>query len=87
MNPTVKELRTYVPAKDFELSKQFSAALGFEVTEAWGGNFACPLGGTIFRLQNYYVGLSRAGVGPGLQVRGINGEMGKGMNINCLFHC
>lgn len=55
MNPTVKELKTYVPAKNFELSKQFYKELGFEVTEAWGGNFDCRLGNTIFRLQNYYV--------------------------------
>ncbi|MBA3352453.1 MAG: glyoxalase [Blastocatellia bacterium] len=55
MKPTVRELKVYVPAKDFDLSKKFYAALGFELTEAWGGNFDGRLGPTIFRLQNYYV--------------------------------
>ena len=32
-------------------------------------------------LQKYYGELSKAGVGPGLQVRGIDGELGKGVNI------
>lgn len=49
------ELKTYVPAKDFAISKQFYKALGFELTEAWGGNVDCRLGPTVFRLQNYYV--------------------------------
>ncbi len=55
MNPTVNELKVYVPAKDFELSKKFYTALGFDLTEAWGGNVDCRLGPTMFRLQNYYV--------------------------------
>jgi hypothetical protein len=53
--PTVKELVVYVPAKDFELSQRFYAALGFELTEGWGGTIDCRLGGAVFRLQNYYV--------------------------------
>ena len=55
MNLNVSELKVYVPAKDFEMSKEFYRELGFEVMEAWGGNFDCRLGPTIFRLQNYYV--------------------------------
>ena len=55
MSLTVKELVVYVPAKDFELSKQFYSALGFELTDAFGGTKDCRLGGAVFRLQDYYV--------------------------------
>src|SRR5688500_3585171 len=51
----ITESKVYMPAKDFEQSKRFYAALGFEAEEAWGGNFDCRLGGASFRLQNYYV--------------------------------
>jgi catechol 2,3-dioxygenase-like lactoylglutathione lyase family enzyme len=54
-NLTVKELKAYVPAVDFEMSKEFYRALGFELTEVWGGSFDCRLGTAVFRLQNYYV--------------------------------
>src|SRR6476660_9832406 len=50
----IKSMNVYVPAKDFELSKLFYTALGFTLTEAWGGNFDCSLGNSLFRLQNYY---------------------------------
>jgi hypothetical protein len=36
-------------------------------------------------LQKYYGELSKAGLGSGLQVRGIDGEMGKGVNIVCFI--
>ncbi|MEP7075855.1 MAG: glyoxalase [Acidobacteriota bacterium] len=55
MSLTVLGLKIYVPAKDLEVSKAFYRAMGFEVTEAWGGDYDCSLGGTIFRLQDYYV--------------------------------
>ncbi len=55
MNPTVIDLKTYVPALDFEESRRFYAELGFELTEAWGGSYDCRLGGAEFRLQNYYI--------------------------------
>jgi len=55
MTLEIKSMNVYVPAKDFELSKRFYAALGFTLTEAWGGNFDCRLGNSLFRLQNYYV--------------------------------
>ena len=55
MSLTVKELVVYTPAKDFEVSKRFYAALGFALTEAWGGTMDCRLGGAAFRLQDYYV--------------------------------
>ena len=34
---SIKSLKPYVPAKDFELSKQFYTALGFTMSEGWGG--------------------------------------------------
>lgn len=55
MLPTIKELVVYTPAEDFELSKQFYAALGFTLTPGWGDTMDCKLGGAVFRLQNYYV--------------------------------
>ena len=55
MSLTINSMNVYVPAKDFELSKRFYSALGFTLTEAWGGNFDCSLGKSLFRLQNYYV--------------------------------
>ena len=52
---TIADLKTYVPASNFEESKQFYRALGFELTEGWGETFDCRLGNAQFRLQNYYV--------------------------------
>lgn len=55
MTPTIRDLKAYVPAKDFELSKRFYNALGFSMTEGWGGTADFELAGWRFRLQNYYV--------------------------------
>ena len=55
MQPTIRELVVYVPSHDFEISKAFYTALGFTLTEGWGGTMDCRLGGATFRLQNYYV--------------------------------
>ena len=55
MQLSIKAMTVYVPGKDFEESKRFYAALGFEVVEGWNGNFDCSLGAARFRLQNYYV--------------------------------
>lgn len=54
MELTIKELVVYTPSRDFEVSKSFYAALGFRLTEGWGGTMDCELGGAKFRLQNYY---------------------------------
>jgi catechol 2,3-dioxygenase-like lactoylglutathione lyase family enzyme len=51
---TINQLKIYTPAKDFVESKRFYQALGFELTEAWGGSVDCKLGNAEFRLQNYY---------------------------------
>lgn len=53
-NLSITDLKIYVPAKDFDESKAFYRDLGFELTEAWGGNVDCRLGNALFRLQNYY---------------------------------
>lgn len=55
MAPSIKELVVYVPSQNFELSKSFYSALGFELTEGFGDTMDCRLGGAVFRLQNYYV--------------------------------
>lgn len=48
-------LKAYVPAKNFEESKRFYRALGFNLSEGWGGTADFELDGHRFRLQDYYV--------------------------------
>lgn len=55
MDLEIRSMNVYVPARDFALSKRFYAAMGFSLTDAWGGNVDCRLGNSLFRLQNYYV--------------------------------
>lgn len=51
----ITSLKPYVPTKDFELSKRFYAALGFTMSEGWGGTADFAVNGHAFRLQDYYV--------------------------------
>ncbi|MEX2168924.1 MAG: VOC family protein [Pirellulales bacterium] len=51
----IKDFKVYFPAKDFEQSKRFYAALGFTMSEGWGGTADFELNGHRFRLQDYYV--------------------------------
>ncbi|UYN90686.1 MAG: hypothetical protein KIT08_05480 [Anaerolineales bacterium] len=53
--PAIKSLKSYVPARDFELSQRFYTALGFNKTPGWGGTVDFELNGFEFRLQDYYV--------------------------------
>jgi predicted enzyme related to lactoylglutathione lyase len=55
MTPSIRDFKPYVPAKDFETSKRFYSALGFAMSEGWGGTADFALGGHVFRLQDYYV--------------------------------
>ncbi len=55
MSLRITSLKPFVPAKDFELSRRFYAALGFTLSEGWGGTTDCTLDGHAFRLQNYFV--------------------------------
>ncbi len=55
MTPTIRDLKVYMPAKDFELSKQFYLAMGFKMSEGFGGTADFELNGNRFRLQDYYV--------------------------------
>ena len=55
MSLSINDLKTYVPAKDFELSKRFYQALGFTMSDGWGGTADFELNGYRFRLQNFYV--------------------------------
>lgn len=55
MSPSIKDLKVYMPAKDFEQSKRFYTALGFTMSEGWGGTADFELNGNRFRLQDYYV--------------------------------
>jgi uncharacterized glyoxalase superfamily protein PhnB len=51
----VLALRPFVPARDFERSKRFYAALGFAPTHADEQICILKLGSFSFILQNYYV--------------------------------
>jgi hypothetical protein len=51
----IRDLKVYMPAKDFDQSKRFYTALGFKMSEGWGGTADFELNGNRFRLQNYYV--------------------------------
>ena len=51
----IRDLKVYMPAKDFDQSKRFYTALGFKMSEGWGGAADFELNGNRFRLQNYYV--------------------------------
>ena len=55
MNATVLDLKPFLPAKDYELSKQFYIDLGF--TLSWTSNEISEfqIGNFRFLLQNYYV--------------------------------
>ena len=55
MTLSINDLKAYVPAKDFELSKRFYLALGFNMSDGWDGTADFELNGYCFRLQNYYV--------------------------------
>ena len=55
MTLTIRDFKVYVPAKDFEQSKRFYAALGFKMSPGWGGTADFEMNGNRFRLQNYYV--------------------------------
>ena len=52
---SVLDLKAFVPARNFALSRQFYLELGF--SEKWGNEQACELqiGGFRFLLQNFYV--------------------------------
>lgn len=51
----IRDFKVYMPAKDFELSKRFYTALGFKMSQGWGGTADFELNGHRFRLQNYHV--------------------------------
>ncbi|HET8898274.1 MAG TPA: glyoxalase [Rhodanobacteraceae bacterium] len=55
MKRQITTLKPYVPARDFALSKRFYCALGFAMSDGWGGTADFVLDGHGFRLQNYYV--------------------------------
>src|ERR1700722_9685654 len=48
-------LRPFVPARDFAVSKQFYADLGFDVVPLGDGVAQVSVGDFAFLLQNYYV--------------------------------
>ncbi len=55
MNLGAVEIKAFVPARDFERSKAFYAALGFEVLWSSEDLAYVRYGDTSFLLQNFYV--------------------------------
>ena len=53
MNLSTVEIKPFVPATDFERSKQFYDALGFEIPWSDGGLAYVRLGETSFLLQSF----------------------------------
>jgi hypothetical protein len=54
-NLTVKDLRAFIPAKDFALSKQFYSSLGWHVKDLDPRLALVQLGDRYFYIQNYYL--------------------------------
>lgn len=56
MNPSpVLDIKAFVPAKDFELSKQFYADLGFTINWSGDGVAELQIGSFRFLLQKFFV--------------------------------
>jgi catechol 2,3-dioxygenase-like lactoylglutathione lyase family enzyme len=55
MTLTINDFKVYMPAKDFEKSRRFYQALGFKMSDGWGGTADFQLNGSSFRLQDHYV--------------------------------
>lgn len=53
-NTTAVEIKAFVPARDFALSKQFYQDLGFELRSDGGGVAYFAHGNTSFLLQDFY---------------------------------
>lgn len=53
-NLNITEIKVFVPAKDFELSKRFYADLGFQQRSEGGGVAYFAHGGHAFLLQDFY---------------------------------
>jgi predicted lactoylglutathione lyase len=51
----VSDLRPFIPAKDFELSKHFYASLGWKVKDVDDGMALVQLADQHFYIQNYYL--------------------------------
>lgn len=54
-NLKVSDLRPFIPAKDFALSKQFYASLGWKIKDLDDGLALVQLADQHFYIQNYYV--------------------------------
>ncbi|HEY3890041.1 MAG TPA: VOC family protein [Caulobacteraceae bacterium] len=54
LSDTIKSLRPFVPAKDFQASKSFYRDLGFELLHDSPDLAVLLLGATTFLLQNFY---------------------------------
>ena len=54
--PPIKEFKTFIPAQDYEVSRQFYLDLGFEITwEAPGHLTVFAAGSLLFAVQNAFL--------------------------------
>ena len=54
LSPVVSDIKVFVPAKDFALSKDFYEQLGWKTNWSHSGLAEMELGGVRFFLQDYY---------------------------------
>ena len=54
-NLNIVEIKSFVPAKDYALSKRFYEAIGFEMASDFGDVAYFSHGSCAFLLQNFYV--------------------------------
>lgn len=55
LNLSAVEIKAFVPARDFELSKQFYQAVGFTLASSFEGVAYFRLGDSCFLLQDFFV--------------------------------
>ncbi len=55
LNRRVTEIKAFVPARDYEVSKQFYKDIGFTMASDGGGVAYFHLGDSSFLLQSFYV--------------------------------
>lgn len=55
LNLAAVEIKAFVPARDFEVSKEFYRAIGFTLASSWQGIAYFRCGNSSFLLQDFHV--------------------------------
>ena len=72
MNLSIVEIKSFVPAKNFELSKQFYTELGFYIPYCDESTAVMRLGACGFLLQNFYLAEHASNTMMHLQVENLD---------------